>query len=850
MSKIVYFIVNLLIIRFFLRIKYALSNTITEFAINDGFIFSDKSLKLVECTYEVIPSIIRGIIGNSNPNEAMFDSCMNNGNFKRSIIGLAMSFTSGDDLKYNKIKCPRIIAAFQRDRILGYSCPYLSEYSELFSFSENKEFVDKRTINEKEGSNIRGYDSKKENKLPTILTSIYRKLLQSCDMIQYCLNNKINDTNSKYILNKKMDIPESKITGDGGTNHLSSFNNFFIHQTKLKEEIIGEISTVLPTKIGRMDIIRYSNELLRRLILEYEISTEKISPFDPFWLIQAYRMLLIYSILLEVNGIFVNINSYYFKKVLNYLSDNQPLRNIDSLQLKTKYMSLDNESKNQLLFLRASYTILESCFSFWEDLHSDYISKLLNKNNGKLEKNKYVDYSQICQNGLQLPLRQTKIFFYYAGIKVSVKCSDSHSNMNIIDDISLDSTELTEPTSNTSEEYNWYDTNSGIYSNSSTIMENSAQKTQSACSVCSFNTSPYSSKIYECPWFTRTTNISSQISTIEDYISFRNREITSLINQSLLINNPKATVLNLNKDILSGYYVGGGGSMMYRSCKYYIKKLYKKGDRDIILAQVVKLTDGQYKNIGNSEKIRYFCWYTAKLTYPNDPSFEKDYKRESEEYKDDRLEVFQSKFRHQSSPISTLHKKIDYKDLNELESIPNFSFSSAIKDTKKKAQSTFLEERRNSILKRLHPRNQEMDLKTLEYSVSEKNYELEKIPIIKKYSGPGFQCKLDTKLSSSKKPDKDLEDNVTDDDKSSLMPKLLQEIKLGVKLKPTGSMASREIMESVKREITSEDKNVNLGISSSQIKEEIQNSEFTPPVVETALLDEVTSNNKILFEME
>ncbi|KAH7647675.1 hypothetical protein FG379_001474 [Cryptosporidium bovis] len=846
MSKLTLFLVNLIIAGCFLRLKCVLSESITEFTIRDSFIFSDKSLRLVECTYEVIPGIIRGIIGNSSMQKAVFENCLNNGNFKRSIIGLAMSFTSGDDLEYDKIKCPRIIAAFQRDRILGYSCPYLSENSELFNFSENKEFGDNLIVSDKKSSNIRGSDLIKENKLPTILTSIYRKLLQSCDIIQYCLDKKLRNINSSDIGNKKDDNIDSKVEIGDSETHFNSFNSFSIHQDKLKEILMGDKLNFLPIKIGRMDILRYSNELLRRLVLEYEISTEKISPFDPFWLIQAYRMLLIYSVLLEIDGIFVNINSYYFKKVLHYLADNQPLRNIDPLQLKTKYMSLDNESKKQLLFLRASYTILESCFQFWEDLHNDYISKLLNVNNDKLNKNKYIDYSQICHHGLQLPLRQTKIFFHYAGIKVSVKYSDFYSNIDNAVDVSLESTELTELASSTLEGYDWYDTNSEIDSNVRVTKCDSEQKgNERINSLHPFNIQPHSTNTYECPWFTRSTSMSFPISTIEEYIYFKNKETTSLINQSLLINNPKATVLNLNKDILSGYYVGGSGSMMYRSCKYYIKKLHKKKDKSIILAHVAKLVDGEYKNIGTPEKIRYFCWYTAKVTYPNDKSFEKDYKHESDEYKEDKFEVFQSQFRYQS-PISPIHKKMDYK---ELESIPNYSFSSSIKGSQKKVQSTFLEERRNDILRRLHPQDQEMDLKSLAYSVSDKNYELEKIPIIKKYTTSGFQCKADTKPSSSKKLDKESEDKSTNED-GSLMPKLLQEIKLGIKLKPTGSLASREIMESVKREITSEDKNINLGISSSQIKEDIQNSEFAPPVVETALLDEVTVNNKILFEME
>ena len=268
------------------------------------------------------------------------------------------------------------------------------------------------------------------------------------------------------------------------------------------------------------------------------------------------------------------------------------------------------------------------------------------------------------------------------------------------------------------------------------------------------------------------------------------------------------------------------------------------------MAHAAKLVDGQYRQINTSEKIKYFCWNTAKIVYPNDKSFDNDYEYNSEKYIDTKLEVFQSKFKHES-PLFLAPKKMDHQGLKELDNIPNYSFSSSFKGSKKQVKElTFLEERRNDILRRLHPQDQEIDLKSLAYSISDKNYELEKIPIIKKYSAANFQYKAESKQSPLKKSDKQSGDTSKNEEAPALMPKLLQEIRSGIKLKPTGSLASREIMENVRREITSDDKNENLGISSSQIKEELQNSEFAPPVVQTALLDEVTSNNKILFEIE
>ncbi|KAF7458997.1 WH2 domain containing protein [Cryptosporidium felis] len=800
---------------------------ISRLAISEGLIFSSKSLDLIECTYSIIPEIIKEItkLGENTKN---LETCLKGSGLQRSIVGLALSFSSGENLEYNKVKCPRLIASFLRDRILGYSCPYLSSQDELFSFVENKELRTNDSIGKR---NIRAQGSGTgSNKPPTILTSIYTRLIQSCDRIQACIFEK--DENNSYY-------------GIGERNEY------------LKQFTQRDVTLKLPSKIGRRDIFVYSDNLLKRTILEYETNVEKESPLDPFWIVQAYRMLLTYSLMLNKLDLFVSLNSYYFKKTFSFLSDTQHLQSIDSLQLQTKYLNFDDSSKKQLLLLRASYTILESCFDFWKDLHLHYISSLFTNRDDLENTELFMDFSLICQKGFQLPLRQTLIFFYYAGIKEAIKYSDKNLSQDRLRHEGSTS-EITESVDSPALEIGsnqWFDEDSCV---------------------------DLSVKV---PWFITSTSLQYPILTAEALEGTLENELSALVNQSDPAINPKATVLDLTRRSLSGYFVGGNGPMMYKSCTYYLKRKLKKEPKQLLLAQVTKMSkDKGYIEAGPTEKIRHFCWYTARELYPNDSSFEKDLKYETNQFSKKEYMVFQNQVKRrtpefgmgtgqsgnftatQGSPNSSFSgspKRIEYKDIENIPSQERYtSLAHLGSPNMQKKHSSLLEERRREILQRLYPQSTELDLKSLVYSISDKSGDLKGVPIIKKhFSSPNIHTGEGQSASSlpvsslSSKPTSKMPEGAPETKKgvkdaggANTMSKLLQEIRSGVKLRPTGSSASNEILESVKKEIASSSKTDNLGISSSQIRNDLESTEFTPPLVETTFLDELENNQKFLFE--
>lgn len=822
------------------QLNYATSN-ISKLAITEGFIFSPKSLNLIECTNNVVADIIRETTKANDTNSHKVEACLGGQHFQRSMMGLALSFGSGEDLQYKKFKCPRLIASFLRDRILGYSCPYLSNINEFFNFVENKELKTEDSIGKR---NIRSHpNNAKNSKLPTILTSLYTRLVHGCDKIEYCLLNNEEKSQEKYSMQDHIDLDKP----------LVGLNTHNI-DLEAKKNMIDSMVSLFPRKIGRRDILTYSNNLLRRATFEFETNFEKESPVDPFWLIQAYRMLLIYSVLLDDAGIFVNLNSHYFQKIFNYLLDTQYLRSIDSLQLQTKYLNLDKSSRKQLLFLRASYTILESCFNFWKDLHEYYVSSMFTSEYNFGDTEIVLDFSKICQKGLQLPLRQSLIFFYYAGIKEVIKyfdITDNTSNNDSTSNAQNESSEFTESTETTNfiannKNNDWYD---------------------SYCTDFTINT----------PWFVESTNLFYPVTSIEELDLIYNKEVLALIKQSDPNLNPKATVLNLNHNILSGYFIGGNGSMMYKSCTYYLKRKLKKGSKQILLAHVTKMSKNNgFYEVSPNEKIRYFCWYTAKSAYPNDSSFEADHKYETSQFSQGNFRVSQSietgnKTAIQSkaarpASISSSPKRLEYQDIETLEqnsdrvssalsSITSSTSqtSSSSSPAKSRKHSTFLDNRRREILRRLYPQSSDLDMKSLVYSISDKSDDLRGVPIIKKHSNSPSQI-LESSSSMSntrgKQEQASCKNKDKEDEKSKkgLIPKLLEEIRSGVKLKPTGSSASSEIMENIKKEITSSAKSVNLGISSSQIKNDLDSTEFAPPLVETNLLDEMSNSNRFLFE--
>ncbi|OII75440.1 uncharacterized protein cubi_01961 [Cryptosporidium ubiquitum] len=822
----------------FVRLNYVTSD-ISRLAITEGLIFSPRSLNLIECTNNVIPDIIKEITKIDEKNSHKVKTCLEGQHFQRSMMGLALSFSSGENLQYNKLKCPRLIASFLRDRILGYSCPYLSNISELFNFVENKELKTKDSIGKR---NIRAHPNNAKNaKLPTILTSLYTRLIQSCDKIEDCFLNLDKESQTKYL---KQDGPNlNKSSLDFSPNDI---------KLELEQNNINSIISLFPKKIGRRDILTYSNNLLRSATLEFETNFEKESPLDPFWLIQAYRMLLLYSVMLNDAGIFVNLSSYYFQKVFNYLLDTQHLRSIDSLQLQTKYLNLDKSSRKQLLFLRASYTILESCFDFWKDLHNYYVSSILTNKYKAKDLEIVLDFSKICQKGFQLPLRQSLIFFYYAGIKEVIKYSDINekSTNNSTNIIQHDSSEFTESTENNStDNKEWYDGSSIDFA---------------------INT----------PWFVESTNLFYPVTTIEELDKIYNNEVSALIKQSDPNLNPKATVLNLNHDILSGYFIGGNGSMMYRSCTYYLRRKLRKGSKELLLAQVKKMSKNSgFHEVSPSEKIRYFCWYTAKIVYPNDSTFETEDKYEKSQFTQGNFKVSQSAEKNSNiirnkntriSSVSSSPKRIEYQDIKSLEQNPDrasFSSTSMTSSTSQpslsslngsittRKHSSFLDDRRREILQRLYPQSSDLNMNSLAYSISDKSGDLKGVPVIKKHSNSSSPQMLEPsslvssirgKYEQDSCKKKDVKENTTSS--KGLMPRLLEEIKSGVKLKPTGSSASNEIMNNIRKEITSSAKAVHLGVSSSQIKNDLESTEFAPPLVETNLLDEISNNHKFLFE--
>ncbi|KAJ1614863.1 putative signal peptide protein [Cryptosporidium canis] len=820
---------------------------ISKLAVSEGLIFSLRSLDLIECTNKAVPEIIREITKIDDKDSHKMDTCLDGQHFKRSMIGLALSFGSGDNLQYNKVKCPRLIASFLRDRILGYSCPYLSKLSELFNFAENKELKTKDSIGKR---SIRVHPGNAKNgKLPTILTSLYTRLIQSCDKIEECLQD----------LEMASDDSHAKHEGAGSDNYSLGIDPYGIKQ-KVRQSNIHSMISFLPKKIGRRDILTYSNNLLKRATLEFETNFEKESPLDPFWLVQAYRMLLLYSVMLNSVGIFVNLSSYYFQMVFNYLLDTQYLSSIDSLQLQTKYLNLDKSSRKQLLFLRASYTILESCIDFWEDLHAHYVSSILTSKYKMDHLGPRLDFSKICQQGFQLPLRQTLIFFYYAGIKEVIKYSDAtdRSGGNSTKANQHESSEFTESTEHCSLDSNeWYD---------------------DSCIDFTIDT----------PWFVEGTSLFYPATTVEELDEIYVREVSTLIKQSDPNFNPKATVLNLDRESLSGYFIGGTGSMMYKSCTYYLKRKLKTGSRQILLAQVTKMSkNNAFHEVSPTEKIRYFCWYTAKVAYPNDSTFEIDHGYETSKFSKGNFKVSQSLEDDQTAqdvaarpsaryvnastpshlgggrntPTSSSPKMLEYQDIEGLEPsteksssvfAPGFLMSGSDSPASSRRHSSLLSKRRIEILKRLYPQSTDLDIKSLAYSISDRSNDLRGIPVIKKHSNsPSQMIDTSSKVSnirgkyeqgSQKKDKEDCKVN------KGLIPKLLEEIRSGVKLKPTGSTASSEIMENVRREITSSSKNINLGVSSSQIKNDLDSTEFAPPIVETNLLDEMSSNNKFLFD--
>ncbi|KAH8582912.1 uncharacterized protein ELE39_002257 [Cryptosporidium sp. chipmunk genotype I] len=817
-----------------IKLNYVSSN-ISKLAITEGLIFSSKSLNLIECTNNVVSDIIREVTKTNDTNYHKVETCLEGQHFQRSMMGLALSFGSGDDLQYNKFKCPRLIASFLRDRILGYSCPYLSNISELFNFVENKELKTEDSIGKR---NIRTHpNNAKNSKLPTILTSLYTRLVHGCDKIEDCLLNNDEKYQKKYFIQDNSDLDDS----------ILGFNPHNIN-LEIRQNIINSMVSLFPKKVGRRDILTYSNNLLRRATLEFETNFEKESPIDPFWLIQAYRMLLLYSVMLNNAGIFVNLSSYYFQKVFNYLLDTRYLQNIDSLQLQTKYLNLDKSSRKQLLFLRASYTILESCFNFWKDLHEYYVSSMFTSNYNINDIGVVMDFSQVCQKGFQLPLRQSLIFFYYAGIKEVIKYFDITEKTSNIHHDSSEFTESTEATNSIASHNNseWYD---------------------NYCTDFTINT----------PWFVESTNLFYPVTNNEELDLIYNKEVSALIKQSDSNLNPKATVLNLDHHILSGYFIGGNGSMMYKSCTYYLKRKLRKGSEQLLLAHVTKMSKNNgFHEVSPNEKIRYFCWYTAKIAYPNDPTFETDHKYETNQFSQGNFKVSQSietggrgaiqSNASRPTSISSSPKRLEYQDIETLEqnsdkissafaSITSSTSqtSSSSSPTKSRKHSSFLDDRRREILRRLYPQSSDLDMKSLVYSISDKSDDLRGIPIIKKHSNSPSQI-VDTSSSLSntrgKQEQASFKNKDKDDNKSNkgLMPKLLEEIRSGVRLKPTGSSASSEIMESIKKEITSSAKTVNLGVSSSQIKNDLDSTEFAPPLVETNLLDEMSNSYRFLFE--
>lgn len=831
---------------------------IGEMAITEGLVFSFRSLDLIECTNRVVPEIIREITRTNEKSFHNVEACLESQHFQRSMMGLALSFGSGDDLQYNKVKCPRLIASFLRDKILGYSCPYLSKMSELFNFVENKELKMSDSIGKR---SIRTHQSnaRSSGRLPTIQTSLYTRLIQSCNRIEKCL------------LGLEKAFPKQ---GDDGLEESGPSLDVTLYHAKVKmrQSIIDSIISQLPKKIGRRDILTYSNNLLRRATFEFETNFGKESPLDPFWIVQTYRMLLIYSVMLNSSGIFVNLSSHYFKEVFNYLLDTKHLHSIDSLQLQTKYLNLDKFSRKQLLFLRASYTILESCFIFWKDLHNHYVSSVFTSRRRSADLAANLDFSQICQKGFQLPLRQTLIFFYYTGIKEVIKYSDTTEKSSD----SSDFTELTENPSTDSHEW-------------------SGDNNSDSCIYFTTDT----------PWFIESTSLFYPATSVEELDEIYRKEVSALIKQSDPSLNPKATVLNLNSKSLSGYFIGGTGSMMYKSCTYYLKRKLKLGSGELILAQVTKMSKKNgYREVSPTENIRYFCWYTAKVVYPNDSTFEAYHKYETNKFSRGDFKVSQalessstsmasrpslvesdyasstSIFPSKDHPISSSPRRFENQGIEEPEAgsdkLSSFSQSSnpplpslpprfsqnstnvhfipvSESPAKSRRYSSFLDKRRKEILRRLYPQSFDLDMNSLAYSISDSSNDLKGVPVIKKHytsphqvmEGGGGSSAVPSVRGKSEPSDHKSKECKPG---SGLIPKLLEEIRSGVKLRPTGSSASNEIMDTVRKEIKTSASAINLGVSSSQIKNDLESTEFAPPIIETSLLDEMSNNHKLLFE--
>ncbi|EEA04839.1 uncharacterized protein CMU_039060 [Cryptosporidium muris RN66] len=756
---------------------------IVNLAIDECLVPSKKSLALISCTYTEVSESLVTLVNNLEIKQDV-DLCLMSTSFQRTIIGLALSFEIYDEGKFYGINCPRSIAALLRDRILGFSCPNLAKKSDIFRYNledydNNKLFYNTEV------------DMEHSNRLPTIFTSAYRKLLQSCDRIQVCM--ELLDLQNEGNNNNAISSP--------------AISNLNISLSHSLTKILDRFKVFLPS-IKTQYIREFAQNIFQRCIIEYQNNISRESPLDPFWIIQVYRMVFLYFINLDgiINDLEVINNLVYL--TFRYLTDISPLQKINLLQLQTKFIDINKESKKQLLFIRAAYTLSDHCFSFWKYINTE---DMLTINTKKQFKND-IDVAPICHQGLQLPLRQSIIFLYYMGIDRHINPGGSHLLSN--------NTDLSNLSGNTSN-YNIYINNS--LNNNDNQINNSV------------------------PWFLANSNIVYPFTTVKELEQSRLKEIKAIIQQSKPNINNKATVLNLSEENLVKYFVGGSGSMMFKTCTYFLKKQYILDKSILTLAETHQINkDGIISDIVTPlDSIRFFCWNVSVKVYEElnkDFSYEESFST---------LSPIQGES--QVIPKKTIispPRPVNYDDIVNLSSpIRSPSVFSANDSGKRKISPEILK-RREELLRRMNPKASQSYSHSIVASLD--NLPELNIPKIKRYISGKNIIRQNNMVDNSKQLSKKIKKIgaiLADSDVAKKHGLVMNELlSKGKKLRMTNSDYANDIRQQFQKQIKDQATAGDISLISSQLFATMEATDFEPPIVDTAILDEVSSDQKLIYE--
>ncbi|KAL7068955.1 hypothetical protein ACR3K2_04880 [Cryptosporidium serpentis] len=757
---------------------------IINLAIDECLVPSEKSLALISCTYTEVSESLVTLVNNLEIEQDL-DLCLMSTSFQRTIIGLALSFEIYNKNKFYGVNCPKSIAALLRDRILGFSCPNLAKKSDIFRYNledydNNKLFYNTEV------------DMEYSNRLPTIFTSAYRKLLQSCDRIQICM--------------EVLDLQDEK--NNNNTISSQAISNLKISLSHSSTRILDRFKVFLPN-IRTQYIKEFAQDIFQSCLMEYQNNISREGPLDPFWIIQVYRMVFLYFINLEgiMNDLKVINNLVYL--TFGYLTDISPLQKINLLQLQTKFIDINKESKKQLLFIRAAYTLSDHCFSFWKSVNTEYMSTINIKKQFKND----IDVAPICHQGLQLPLRQSIIFLYYMGIDRHINSGGSHLLSN-----NKDLSNLFGNTSN----YNIDISNS--LNNHDNQINNSV------------------------PWFLANSNIVYPFTTMKELEQSRLKEVKTIIQQSRPNINNKATVLNLSEENLVKYFVGGSGPMMFKTCTYFLKKQYMLDKNVLTLAETHQINkDGTSEIVTPLDCIRFFCWNVSFKVYEElNKNFLYEESFSTSSPIQDESQVIPKK------TIISPPRPVNYNDIVNLSSPTRSPSIFSANDSGKRRISPEILKRREELLRRMNPKASQSYSHSVVASLSDNLPELN-IPKIKRYvSGKNIIKQNNMAVDNSKqfsKKVKKIGAILADSDVAKKHEIVMNELRnKGTKLRMTNSDYANDIRQQFQKQIKDQATAGDISLISSQLFATMEATDFEPPIIDTAILDEASSDQKLIYE--